>query len=209
MLLVVCCSLSVLGYTIHLPSFAHPRFTARICCSSFAVQWREADVKGVVPGRSRHAACVTAKAMFVHCGTGDDTLLYDWRVLDLATLTWRVPRLKGDLPDARSSHTLTQVDPRTLILFGGRVGEEVRNDLYSLDIGTLTITELEPGGVAPPPLYNHSAECIGKCVVVAGGTMSDGKPNEKVYSYDTEAKSWSQLNTKGKLYCRGEQVRQA
>jgi N-acetylneuraminic acid mutarotase len=112
-----------------------------------ALTWTYPDIPGPKPiPRTNHSATVLGKKMYLFGGNytpHDDesyTILSDFWVLDTETMRWREIKAKGDVPGARTAHTLIAVNGR-LFLYGGGIWEPkpscrwIRkfNDMYCYD----------------------------------------------------------------------------
>ena len=155
-----------------------------------------------VPRCAHACAALDGGGLLLYGGYGDDGPIGDlWR-LDVggATATaegadgdgagasthasWSQLEPTGDIPTARSGHSLVGLGQDTFLLFGG-VGTNMEgfNDLHLLDASTARWTRVEPqdpgsGGGAPSPRYNHRAIVLddwggAAAMMVTGGFTTD------------------------------------
>ena len=75
--------------------------------------------------------------IFGGSGEGDANYLNDLHVLDLRTMRWTSPVVKGDLPVPRDSHS-TLATGNKLIVYGGDCGDQYQGDVNVLDMDTMT-----------------------------------------------------------------------
>ncbi|KAJ1633365.1 hypothetical protein T492DRAFT_546868, partial [Pavlovales sp. CCMP2436] len=125
-------------------------------------------------------------------------------------VAWSNPRASGDLPTARSGHSLTVVnDGRThshAYLFGGcGVTQDNRggcfNDVYVLSIGDVTCPVWERPGLAgepPPPRWRHTATLLpdNTSIFIFGGQAAGRRFND-THVFHTERREWMQRAVAG------------
>mmetsp|Transcript_15136 Transcript_15136/g.35474 ORF Transcript_15136/g.35474 Transcript_15136/m.35474 type:complete len:676 (-) Transcript_15136:68-2095(-) len=144
---------------------------------------------GVGPGRrTNHAAVADSNGRIYIFGgySAEGTYLSDLWLLSMEGFTaagasapikaaesfaiaWSLPASTGQIPAARSSHSLTLVDQR-LVVFGGYLAEgQVANDVHIFDLDDQVWKSPSAAPDAPAPRQGHSAVRHGRDVVVAGG----------------------------------------
>ncbi|HTM22091.1 MAG TPA: kelch repeat-containing protein [Kofleriaceae bacterium] len=105
----------------------------------------------------------------------------------------------GDAPVPRHFMASTfDGNRRRLIIFGGQPGNFVdpgMSDLYALDLGTMTWSQLHPGGAGAPPgrfsaTLAYDAE--GDRYLLFGGHADPGVTND-LWAFDPDAGTWSEL----------------
>ncbi|KAM9173211.1 host cell factor 2 isoform 2-T2 [Pangshura tecta] len=113
---------------------------------------------------------------------------------------WSIPMTKGILPSPRESHTAIVYCRKDLgnpkmYIFGGMCGCRL-NDLWELDIETMTWSRPETKGTVPLPRSLHTANVIGNKMYVFGGWVPQTGEDE-ISARDGEWKctsSFSYLN---------------
>ncbi|XP_057243354.1 host cell factor 2 isoform X2 [Malurus melanocephalus] len=113
---------------------------------------------------------------------------------------WSIPVTKGILPSPRESHTAIvycrkDVGSPKMYIFGGMCGCRL-NDLWELDIETMTWSRPETKGTVPLPRSLHTANVIGNKMYVFGGWVPQSAGGE-ISAPDGEWKctgSFSYLN---------------
>ncbi|KFO61204.1 Host cell factor 2, partial [Corvus brachyrhynchos] len=113
---------------------------------------------------------------------------------------WSIPVTKGILPSPRESHTAIvycrkDVGSPKMYIFGGMCGCRL-NDLWELDIETMTWSRPETKGTVPLPRSLHTANVIGNKMYVFGGWVPQSAGGE-ISASDGEWKctgSFSYLN---------------
>nr|XP_060632885.1 host cell factor 2 [Anolis sagrei ordinatus] len=113
---------------------------------------------------------------------------------------WSIPVTKGVLPSPRESHTAViycrkDSGNAKMFIFGGMSGCRL-NDLWELDIESMTWSKLESKGTVPLPRSLHTASVIGNKMYVFGGWVPQNI-DENLSSQDGEWKctgSFSYLN---------------
>ncbi|KFO89129.1 Host cell factor 2, partial [Buceros rhinoceros silvestris] len=113
---------------------------------------------------------------------------------------WSIPVTKGILPSPRESHTAIiycrkDLGNPKMYIFGGMCGCRL-NDLWELDIETMTWSRPETKGTVPLPRSLHTANVIGNKMYVFGGWVPQSAGGE-ISAHDGEWKctgSFSYLN---------------
>ncbi|OXB69315.1 hypothetical protein ASZ78_015715 [Callipepla squamata] len=113
---------------------------------------------------------------------------------------WSIPVTKGILPSPRESHTAIVYCRKDLgvpkmYIFGGMCGCRL-NDLWELDIETMTWSRPETKGTVPLPRSLHTANVIGNKMYVFGGWVPQSAGGE-ISTHDGEWKctgSFAYLN---------------
>ncbi|KAL2979907.1 hypothetical protein AAZX31_13G198400 [Glycine max] len=116
---------------------------------------------------------------------------------DTDTECWSPMEAKGDIPVARSGHTVVMANS-VLILFGGEdVKRRKLNDLHMFDLKSLSWLPLHYTGAAPCPRFNHVAALYdGKILFIFGGASKSRTLND-LYSLDFETMAWSRIKIRG------------
>jgi len=157
--------------------------------------------KGTPPAsRTNHAAAVVGKNMYIWGGnnksdTGKYQVLNDLSVLNTITMTWTTPKTTGDIPCARSGHTLTAVGKK-LYLYGGGVWNATDgwvhkyNDVHILDTETMHWTTVKCTGAVDSSTFPISFSLGRFMFVFGGGSQSQSSVNNDLYILDTATLSW-------------------
>ncbi|GFY46298.1 kelch domain-containing protein 1 [Trichonephila inaurata madagascariensis] len=84
-------------------------------------RWSVPATTGTLPSaRAAHAAAVAQGKVYIFGGRHDVFRLNDMHCLDMKTMEWSGKlSMKGTLPVGRSWHSLTALDDRYLVLYGG------------------------------------------------------------------------------------------
>ncbi|KAD3338630.1 hypothetical protein R6Q59_016803 [Mikania micrantha] len=116
---------------------------------------------------------------------------------DVETECWSLMEAKGDIPVARSGHTVVRAGS-SLILFGGEdIKRRKLNDLHMFDLKSLTWLPLHCEGAGPSARCNHVAALYDdKLLLVFGGTSKSKSLND-LYSLDFETMMWSRIKIRG------------
>ena len=152
-------------------------------------EWRRLTPLGEPPcPRLGHSFNLVGEKAFIFGGLANDAqevkkniprYLNDMFTLDIkegTTLHWESVTTSGSTPHERESHTCISVpssdehggDGGKLLVFGGMCGYRM-NDLWMLDVKTMTWNEIRPVGPIPLPRSLHSAVLIKDCMYVFGG----------------------------------------
>ncbi|KAH9765672.1 Galactose oxidase/kelch repeat superfamily protein [Citrus sinensis] len=116
---------------------------------------------------------------------------------DTETECWSVVEAKGDIPVARSGHTVVRASS-VLILFGGEDGKRRKlNDLHMFDLKSLTWLPLHCTGTGPSPRSNHVAALYDDKNLLIFGGSSKSKTLNDLYSLDFETMIWTRIKIRG------------
>ncbi|KAI9487706.1 MAG: hypothetical protein EXX96DRAFT_473738 [Benjaminiella poitrasii] len=172
--------------------------------------WSRALTYGRSPSRPlrAHSANLIGEYLYVFGGCDMKTCFNTLYILDMDTLTWSKPRTSGQMPPPCRAHSCTTVErdvggkkSYSLYVFGGGDGPNYFNDLYVLNIDTLTWTKPNIQGEeeAPSPRRAHTT-CIWnqKIIVVGGGDGARALADVHMLDIsDPQSPRWSKLNPKG------------
>uniref|UniRef100_A0ACD5W5H2 Uncharacterized protein n=1 Tax=Avena sativa TaxID=4498 RepID=A0ACD5W5H2_AVESA len=113
------------------------------------------------------------------------------------TEIWTHMEAKGNIPVARSGHTVTRAGA-VLILFGGEdtKGKKL-HDLHMFDLKSLTWLPLNYKGAGPSPRSNHVAALYDDRILLIFGGQSKSKTLNDVHALDFETMVWSRVKTHG------------
>ncbi|XP_059654395.1 uncharacterized protein LOC132301134 [Cornus florida] len=162
-------------------------------------EWTQPNCKGVPPSpRESHTATLVGYeklVIFGGSGEGEANYLNDLHVLDLKTMRWTSPEVKGDVPAPRDSHIAVAVGNK-LFVYGGDCGDRYQDDVDMLDMDTLTWSRLAVQGSSPGFRAGHAAVNIGTKVYVIGG-VGDKQYYNDVWVLDINTCSWTRLEICG------------
>uniref|UniRef100_A0A7N1A1X9 Acyl-CoA-binding domain-containing protein n=2 Tax=Kalanchoe fedtschenkoi TaxID=63787 RepID=A0A7N1A1X9_KALFE len=118
-------------------------------------------------------------------------------VFDTESECWSLMEVKGDIPVARSGHTVVRASS-VLILFGGEDAKRRKlNDLHMFDLKSLTWLPLHCTGTGPSPRSNHVATLYNDKTLLIFGGAAKSKTLGDLYSLDFETMIWSRIKIKG------------
>lgn len=162
-------------------------------------EWMQPDCKGAAPSpRESHTATLVGKdklVIFGGSGEGEANYLNDLHVLDLNTMNWTSPVVKGDIPVPRDSHSAVPISNK-LFVYGGDCGDRYHGDVDMFDLDTLTWSRLAVQGHSPGVRAGHAAVNIGTKVYVIGG-VGDRHYYNDVWILDVSTCSWTYLDIRG------------
>ncbi|RWR94309.1 rab9 effector protein with kelch motifs-like protein isoform X1 [Cinnamomum micranthum f. kanehirae] len=162
-------------------------------------EWSRPNCEGNPPSpRESHTATVVGDdrlVIFGGSGEGEGNYLNDVHVLDLKTMKWTSPEVKGDLPAPRDSHTAVAIENK-LFVYGGDCGDRYHGEVDVLDLDTLTWSRLAIQGSSPGFRAGHAAVNIGSKVYVIGG-VGDKQYYNDVWVLDLLTCSWAELDICG------------
>ncbi|TKY61570.1 Rab9 effector protein with kelch motifs [Spatholobus suberectus] len=159
-------------------------------------EWVRPKCKGTPPSpRESHTATLVGDeriVIFGGSGEGHANYLNDLHILDLRTMSWTSPELKGDLPVPRDSHSTLAIGNK-LIVYGGDSGDQYHGNVHMLDMATMTWSRLTIQGSPPGVRAGHAAVNIGTKVYIIGG-VGDKRYYNDVWIFDICNFSWTQLD---------------
>ncbi|XP_020240459.1 acyl-CoA-binding domain-containing protein 4 isoform X2 [Cajanus cajan] len=162
-------------------------------------EWIRPKCEGVPPSpRESHTATLVGDqrlVIFGGSGEGDANYLNDLHILDLRTMRWTSPLVKGDLPVPRDSHSTVAVGNK-LIVYGGDCGDQYQGDVHVFDMDTMTWSRLKIQGSSPGIRAGHAATSIGTKVYIIGG-VGDKRYYNDAWVFDICTCSWTQLDVRG------------
>ncbi|URE04498.1 kelch repeat protein [Musa troglodytarum] len=116
---------------------------------------------------------------------------------DVVTECWSHIEAKGNIPVARSGHTVLRAGA-VLILFGG---EDVKgrklNDLFMFDLKSLSWLPLHYKGTGPSARSNHVAALYEDKLLFIFGGQSKSRILNDLHSLDFETMIWSRVKVHG------------
>ncbi|MFT7621362.1 MAG: hypothetical protein ACI9WU_000523 [Myxococcota bacterium] len=138
-------------------------------------------------------------------GTSPYTMYGDTWWLDLSTDTWSKVETKGTAPSPRIlSSAIYDPEGERMLLFGGSTANTglnffPQNDVWELDLGNDTWTQLAVNGAAPTARQYHGAiyDPIAHALVVTGGGDANaffGPFFGDTWSLDLGTMAWTQLH---------------
>ncbi|XP_042475191.1 acyl-CoA-binding domain-containing protein 4-like isoform X2 [Macadamia integrifolia] len=162
-------------------------------------EWTRPKCEGVPPSpRESHTATIIDDdklVIFGGSGEGEGNYLNDLHILDLNVMRWAYPKVNGDLPAPRDSHTAVGINNK-LLVYGGDCGDRYHGDVDVLNMDTLTWSKLVVQGSSPGVRAGHASVNFGTKVYVIGG-VGDKHYYNDVWVLDVSTCSWSQLDVGG------------
>lgn len=192
----------------------------RSCCLGVDVStctWSELREQGCpTKQRIHHSTTVVDGKLYLFGGMSQSCENYnDFDVFDPVTCKWLnpPPKMKGTIPPARHSHTMSRCGD-LLYLIGGTSQPDTAepislSDIHCLDSKTWTWSKVNYTGQAPPGLVFHSAitvpdeDCGTKIVIVGRRTP---RASANVYVFDSVLAHWSKFPFSGPTMALGPRV---
>ncbi|GAB4855654.1 hypothetical protein Ancab_024276 [Ancistrocladus abbreviatus] len=162
-------------------------------------EWIEPICRGTPPSpRESHTATLVGDeklVVFGGSGEGVGNYLNDLHILDLKTMRWSSPEVKGEVPRPRDSHTAVSVGNK-LFVYGGDCGDRYHGEVDVFDVDTVTWTRLLVQGSSPGARAGHVAVTTGTKIYVIGG-VGDKTYYNDAWVLDTNMHSWAKLDICG------------
>ncbi|CAL5981415.1 Kelch_repeat-containing protein [Hexamita inflata] len=148
------------------------------CMNDFWIysnQWQQLKTTNTPCARYGHSSVIYNNKLYIYGGKNPTTksLLDDFCVLDLDTLTWSYIQCNEN-PCGRYGHSLLQLDNK-LYLFGGTTSAGRVSDLWQFDLSQQEFKKIFDGYSSDYPCGRSEAACmsVGSSIIVFGGF--DGK----------------------------------
>jgi hypothetical protein len=145
------------------------------------LEWGSATTSGIQPKpRYRHTCETLNGKMYVLGGSDngadnvDGSKHLGFHELNLQTMEWSHPEIRGGNPFPRSGHCSAVVGAKSIAIFGGKRNNEVYfNDTIILDTETYSMTVVRTvENAMPTPVSNASVVNMGNMLYVFGGTAA-------------------------------------
>ena len=177
----------------------YEEISRRYSCETYAFdfelsKWQQLRTTGDIPQwRDFHSTCIIDNCMYVFGGRSDQTLDFQTsndvycdklKMLDLRSNIWSEPKVIGERPCGRRSHTAWTYDGK-MYIFGGYLGTENQHfgDLWEFNPKTLRWKQIFAHGVAPTPRRRHCTVLVNGQVFLFGGTTPlNVKKSEPIHS---------------------------
>ncbi|XP_048605271.1 acyl-CoA-binding domain-containing protein 4-like isoform X1 [Brassica napus] len=119
------------------------------------------------------------------------------KVFDTHTCTWSMLKTYGKPPVSRGGQSVTIVG-KTLVIFGGQDAKRsLLNDLYVLDLETMTWDEIDAIGVSPSPRSDHAAAVHAERYLLIFGGGSHATCFGDLHVLDLQTMEWSRPAQQG------------
>ncbi|KAG8479593.1 hypothetical protein CXB51_029366 [Gossypium anomalum] len=121
------------------------------------------------------------------------------KAFDLQTGTWSMLKTYGKPPVSRGGQSVNLVGT-TLVIFGGQgANRTLLNDLYILDLETMTWDEIDATGVAPSPRSDHAAAVHAERYLLVFGGSSHATFFNDLHVLNLQTMEWSKPAQLGEL----------
>ncbi|KAE8677779.1 Acyl-CoA-binding domain-containing protein 5 [Hibiscus syriacus] len=121
------------------------------------------------------------------------------KAFDLETGTWSILKTNGKAPISRGGQSVTLVGT-TLVIFGGQdANQTLLNDLYILDLETMTWDEIDAAGVPPSPRSDHAVAVNAERYLFVFGGSSNATFFNDLHVLDLQSMEWSKPAQQGVL----------
>ncbi|OMO68777.1 Acyl-CoA-binding protein, ACBP [Corchorus capsularis] len=121
------------------------------------------------------------------------------KAFDLQTGTCSMLKTYGKPPVSRGGQSVTLVGT-TLVIFGGQDAKRtLLNDLYILDLETMTWDEIDAVGVPPSPRSDHAAAVHAERYLLIFGGGSHATCFNDLHVLDLQAMEWSRPTQQGEI----------
>ncbi|XP_061986715.1 acyl-CoA-binding domain-containing protein 4-like isoform X1 [Populus nigra] len=160
----------------------------------------ENDAPEVLPATSDHSMVKWGNKLLLlggHSKATSDSMIV--RFIDLETHACGVIETSGEAPVSRGGHSVTLVGSR-LIIFGGEDrNRKLLNNVYALDLETMTWDVVATKQTPPAPRFDHTAAINGDRYLLIFGGCSHSIFFNDLHVLDLQTMEWSQPEVQGDL----------
>ncbi|KAJ6428883.1 hypothetical protein OIU84_020519 [Salix udensis] len=154
----------------------------------------------VLPATSDHSMVKWGNKLLLlggHSKANSDSMIV--RFIDPETHACGVIETSGEAPVSRGGHSVTLVGSR-LIIFGGEDrNRKLLNNVYALDLETMTWDVIATKQTPPTPRFEHTAAINGDRYLLIFGGCSHSIFFNDLHVLDLQAMEWSQPEVQGDL----------
>eukprot|EP00898_Chlorokybus_atmophyticus_P003940 jgi/Chlat1/4547/Chrsp29S04595 len=152
------------------------------------------------PPRYSHSAVVYNDAMYVYGGERSAYAFSDVWEFSFTSSSWRFisPQGDGGVPPARFDHAAGVLSDGTMIVYGGRSGHALYDDMWVYSIDTRkwrSVTPTSVDGTVAGKRFGHSIAVSANDVVYIYGGYTDRGFSNEFFSYNPADNVLTQLNT--------------
>ncbi|KAJ0235167.1 Uncharacterized protein HA466_0267710 [Hirschfeldia incana] len=119
------------------------------------------------------------------------------RFIDLETHLCGVVDASGNVPVSRGGHSITLVGSRVFVFGGEDKKRRLLNDLYVLDLETMTWDVVETSQTRPVPRFDHTAATHSDRYLLVFGGCSHSIFFSDLHILDLQTMEWSQPHVQG------------
>ncbi|RHZ83929.1 hypothetical protein Glove_86g142 [Diversispora epigaea] len=144
-----------------------------------------------------HTATLLDGKVYIIGGVHNDVEYVDMSsigVYNTKDSTWITWRANGDIPDGRRAHRAIGYDNIIIIHGGFGIEDNVnvdRNDLFKLDVSSLTWGKLDIAGQDPGARYSHTFTLVGNHIIGTYGLSTTNASLSNIFILDLNTLSWS------------------
>jgi len=165
--------------------------------------WSEISASGSIPPPVHAPAAIYDPVnvrMLVFGGGTDQGILSDLYELDLNTYTWTILSTNGTPPSPRWDHVaIYNSQDQSMAVFGGRDTSDFFNDLWVLDLNTMTWSQILSYG--PSARIGHTAIYYpdNNSMIVFGGWNINLQKDNDLWEFDFDTQNWTLHSPSGDL----------
>jgi Rab9 effector protein with kelch motifs len=113
----------------------------------------------------------------------DDQKVY---IFNVSNKKWITLSISGNVPSSRHGHVMISFNEELIFLHGGMKDENLFDDLWSLNLRTMSWLEIKPKeiSVCPCPRAAHGGININKSLYIFGGINAEGCALDDLWKYD-------------------------
>lgn len=163
----------------------------------FGVSWEPVSCRGTQPGKlSHHKSALYGHSVVFFGGISDYDNTMDAYEFDSNNHTWTKLKQTGTVPKPRDDHSLSQIDTKTFLIFGGFVEGSRVNDCYiakkngnTIEWKLVEITSKE----RPCIRASHSSVVYINKMYLFGGQDDDNNKLNDLWEFDLDSGVYKEI----------------
>lgn len=163
----------------------------------YGVSWEPVTCKGQPPGKlSHHKSALYGHSVVFFGGISDYDNTLEAYNFDSTTHTWTKLKQTGTCPKPRDDHSLSQIDEKTFLIFGGFVEGSRVNDCYiAKKVGNTLEWRLveNKSKISPCIRASHSTTVYNGKMYIFGGQDDDNNKLNDLWEFDLESGLYKEI----------------
>ncbi|RHZ83930.1 hypothetical protein Glove_86g143 [Diversispora epigaea] len=139
-----------------------------------------------------HTATLLNGTIYVIGGynTGSYVNMSSIRIYNIKDHAWDTKTAKGSLPDVRRAHRAVGYN-NAIIIHGGFNENGDTNNLFKLEVSSLTWEKLDISGQDPGARYSHTFTLVGDYIIGTYGLSKTNGSSSNIFILDLKNSSWT------------------
>ena len=164
---------------------------------NYGAKWEPVECKGTIPGNiSHHTSAVFGSTVVIYGGINDYDNNPDAFEFDSSKNAWSKMKQTGDVPKSRDDHSMSQIDDKSFVIFGGFVEGSRVNECFVCTKNGHTLEWKQIGAnspTAPCIRASHSSVVYQGKVYIFGGQDDDNCKLSDLWELDLATEVYCQI----------------